>query len=733
MTTLVLAWLLLALPPAPQEDASFEQSYEAIQALLTKRRWQEAYAAYGALFDAHPEAPEALARRAEIEQDLQRCAFWSEHDEPKLKELVEGRIVRFDRSSGEVRLIYKPDQLGDFEREREGKNTLFLHPLVFRGPWKVTLKGPCGALGPSTVYAFAGEGDVGYALTVGARTAGSFLYYKHTLARLGSGGASELGSEDPEELDEGKIVEAKFSVSGSKVRFDYHRSKIFSVKRESRTYGRFGFQVSLTQALRAGQPPFDTLTIEGRVESSWFDSLIDAAVQEQWGEFAGAWDPAQHMPAWLVSAPRREAGPAKLSQAVFPVPADVDVVATAHPKSAKHTAYVDRALSTGRYEKAARYLAREEDIEPTLRAYLLGMTLLLDRRYAEAVEPIRTLREGQPESLTAGYMEAVALAQLKRGEEAEAAFRRLAETHPKSWEAWYGWTSQLLFLGRPHEAREALLAGQAAAEDPTQLYLYEERVALAVKGPVWDRTAEYEAGPFSVRSDLDVKACRVAGREARDAWDEILGLLGPTPADEASDFPLFVFSGEAGYRTYVAGAMNADSEHTAGMYDRQLKQILVWNAPVRDTMLRTIRHEVLHKYVDERLGDIPTWFNEGLAEYIEIAEQPNGKWKAGEPHPVHVDAFAKRLKLIKLEDFVFQSPPEFYANAEASYAQAWALVHFLRETGPANRARYDALWSALEQRLDNRSALARAFEDADWRELDRAFRAHVGELVTARD
>jgi hypothetical protein len=42
-------------------------------------------------------------------------------------------------------------------------------------------------------------------------------------------------------------------------------------------------------------------------------------------------------------------------------------------------------------------------------------------------------------------------------------------------------------------------------------------------------------------------------------------------------------------------------------------------------MLRTVRHEGFHQYLDRMLPETPVWLNEGTAEYFETAVLAGGR------------------------------------------------------------------------------------------------------------
>ena len=133
---------------------------------------------------------------------------------------------------------------------------------------------------------------------------------------------------------------------------------------------------------------------------------------------------------------------------------------------------------------------------------------------------------------------------------------------------------------------------------------------------------------------------------------------------------------------------------------------------------RTLAHEITHLLVREAtfgpFGDMPTWLNEGLAQYAE------GKME--EYHRQALDDAIKRDKLLSVRSLgsSFSTDPN---QASLAYAQSFSLVSFLIDT-------YD--WSKMRELLaifkggstyDN--ALLEVYA-VDTDELEERWRAHVG-------
>lgn len=126
----------------------------------------------------------------------------------------------------------------------------------------------------------------------------------------------------------------------------------------------------------------------------------------------------------------------------------------------------------------------------------------------------------------------------------------------------------------------------------------------------------------------------------------------------------------------------------------------------------TIFHEYVHFMVDTTFGksDVPPWFNEGLAEYYQTFEiEEDQKVKLGLPQSGHLNLLQQN-KLIPLESFFKVSNAALHETGDHSrnifYAQAWALIHYLVQTGKS-----DGLSKFLTLALNN-TPPEKAFQEA---------------------
>ena len=172
------------------------------------------------------------------------------------------------------------------------------------------------------------------------------------------------------------------------------------------------------------------------------------------------------------------------------------------------------------------------------------------------------------------------------------------------------------------------------------------------------------------------------------------------------------------------------------MYSSYLKQLLVLDSEPRETFMKTVRHEGFHQFFDSVLDAPPIWLNEGLAEYFASARTKQGSWRDGRLNEVRLShlrtvpnkGVALQARMTKLSSFLQISQQEFMRKGQDNYAQAWALVHFLRHSSARNKAIYQELLAGLLAGDSNMVAIEKAFEGVDLQEMDRELQAYVNKL-----
>ncbi len=143
-----------------------------------------------------------------------------------------------------------------------------------------------------------------------------------------------------------------------------------------------------------------------------------------------------------------------------------------------------------------------------------------------------------------------------------------------------------------------------------------------------------------------------------------------------------------------------------------------------DRVAEDLRHEVTHGYLHSVVPNLPLWLDEGLAEYCEVPRGHRGLVWA------HLELLLERIRhatwrpdLPRLERI---DPGRDMTQED--YAEAWAWVHFLLESGPEPRAILREYLGELRRDGTARPVSARLRER--WEQPGEALLAHLEALAT---
>ncbi|MBL8182934.1 MAG: DUF1570 domain-containing protein [Blastocatellia bacterium] len=142
----------------------------------------------------------------------------------------------------------------------------------------------------------------------------------------------------------------------------------------------------------------------------------------------------------------------------------------------------------------------------------------------------------------------------------------------------------------------------------------------------------------------------------------------------------------------------------------------------------TIFHEYVHFIVETNFGkaDVPTWFNEGLAEYYQTFQiEQDQKVKLGLPQSNHL-MFLQQTKLMPIDELFRVSNYQLHATGGHSrsifYAQSWALIHYFFQTG--KRDAMNRFLTLTTSGVPQDKAFADAFK-VSYAQMDKELRQYV--------
>jgi tetratricopeptide (TPR) repeat protein len=354
-------------------------------------------------------------------------------------------------------------------------------------------------------------------------------------------------------------------------------------------------------------------------------------------------------------------------------------------------------LMAGHHEAAAKSLSAIPGLPVSVSAWFFAQIDVERAALAEALIGLDKTLALAPAFVPAQLMRGRVLHRLGRVDEAEKAMRAIAQEHPADPEVAEAVALDLLLADRQESARAVLEEVARRGLKSERLDALARALVKVQRGPEWRRVFEHETANYRVVSDIDQAVCATAARILEEALGVYRVHLKALPKADARKYPVFLFSGQAGFQAYMAEAAffgSGSHENVAGVYSPLLKQLLIWNLPERDEMLQTVRHEGFHQYLDRVLADPPVWFNEGLAVYYENLTNTHGAVKHGNLHHDLIDLLRKEM-IPPLSQLLTDSPRAFYARGRASYAHAWLFVHMLRHGTPSQKALFEALLARL--------------------------------------
>lgn len=173
--------------------------------------------------------------------------------------------------------------------------------------------------------------------------------------------------------------------------------------------------------------------------------------------------------------------------------------------------------------------------------------------------------------------------------------------------------------------------------------------------------------------EKDMRKVAVRLEQFRDVFSRLLpGAKFETPVPTT----VIVFKSMSSYKPFNTG-------NNAGYFQKgeDVNYITMSTELEAQSPYSVIYHEYVHLMIDNTMGNVPTWFNEGLAEYYSSFDiEEDRKAHLGELIGNHL-ATLREEKLLPLRTLfaVDQYSPYYNEGGKRGvfYAESWALVHYL--------------------------------------------------------
>ena len=511
----------------------------------------------------------------------------------------------------------------------------------------------------------------------------------------------------------GTRFRVQLKVTKDRIQVAINGKTLFSQRRTPATYGFTRFKVANWSHVR----------FAGVIEPSWVQDRLDKNRQAALAKFRKTYEKEQFLPAWLFEGPASVATAPKKPRRTLPV--DVE---------RKHRGVLRRASSSiKRRDWAAARRAIEQlrsaDVPKATTDWLAAQVSLGEGSLSRGLEELEACLTAEPQFLDGLLLKGRLLQRLGDPDEAYRVFKTAITHHGAEPEAYESAAIAMLVAGRPDAAKKVTETAAVAGVRSKDLDLLARVVVKADRGPTWGETFEYRSRNYHVVSDMSKQICIEAAKLLEEALTSYRVNMEWVSRDKTKLYKVYLFSGRRGFHDYLAelGPLLGNVPMgVAGLYSPLLKQLVIWHLPDRDAMLETIRHEGFHQYLDRFMPDAPVWFNEGLAVYHENATKKRGKLHFGEPHAFYLDVLQKK-GLVPLEDFLHWTRADFYPAAPHSYAQAWALMHLLREGTAKQRALFKTLLEEF-QNAPPSEVIRKHFPASSLGTWKTALEAHIGRL-----
>jgi len=251
--------------------------------------------------------------------------------------------------------------------------------------------------------------------------------------------------------------------------------------------------------------------------------------------------------------------------------------------------------------------------------------------------------------------------------------------------------------------------------------------ALAIEPPRekerWTTLTIDELTIYSSASDATTRDVASGLLRLRDALSAVTKLRVRSPLPTR----VFIFGDRRGFEPYCDAAIGRSDRLTGLFLSHPEGNHLLIDGSAH-SVDRVVYHELTHYFLRNTIpGDVPLWFNEGLAEFYSTFRQHNDSAEVGLPVEEHL-AWLRAQSLIPLKELlaVNRQSKEYHEGDRQGvfYAESWALVHYLMIGSPERRDQLGTYVGLIKggQTIDNafRIAFHGTYDD-----LERELRKYI--------
>lgn len=221
-----------------------------------------------------------------------------------------------------------------------------------------------------------------------------------------------------------------------------------------------------------------------------------------------------------------------------------------------------------------------------------------------------------------------------------------------------------------------------------------------------------ETDQFSLFSNAGERRTANLARGLEQLREVLETTTGGLVFDSPVETRIFVFKNGVTMEPYLLEFRDRSAEVGGYFLATQDGNYVVVNATADDQPFRVVNHEYLHFVMQNTIPELPLWLDEGLAEYYSTFEILGGKAFVGRLLPGYLQLLRSGALLSMEELLAVDSAALGRGNklwVDHFYAQSWALTHYLLASRADQGGSAKALFAAIGQGVDSRTALERAY------------------------
>jgi len=255
---------------------------------------------------------------------------------------------------------------------------------------------------------------------------------------------------------------------------------------------------------------------------------------------------------------------------------------------------------------------------------------------------------------------------------------------------------------------------------------------------------EFRSKRYDVVTNLPAAQARPIAEHMDKVFDEYVRRLARAGfrSRTGDRMNLYLFDSARTYQSTLAGK-GIDATGTGGMFfvrDGESGLATYVDDRSHNQMIATLQHEGFHQFAYMRIGtNLPSWANEGLAEYFGDALLVQGKFALGQVDGRRLATVRKAIEdghAFGFGELLNMSDEQWLAYVNAGhirahlmYDQSWAIVHFLVH---GDQGRFQPAFMNYLREINKGRNSAQAFEAAfgsnDYAPFEQAWKRYIADL-----